>query len=97
MSKKSVASVSSSGGMIIGASDVIRWGDVMTIQGHDIQVSKAVELGIKYKIELATKLKKDLKSKTGLLVTFPMMMHMDKLQRLPEIGTGERLLALVKA
>lgn len=95
--KKSVASVSSSGGMVIGASDVIRWGDVMTIQGYDVQVSKVVELGLKHDISPAKLLKKDLQSKTGLLVTFPMMMLMDKLQRLPEIGTGEKLLALVKA
>lgn len=95
--KKSVASVSTHGSVIMGASDVIRYADVMTIQGHDVQVSKAVELGIKHKLPIATKLKRDLKSKVGLLVTFPMMMLMDQLQRVPEIGTGEKLLEIVKA
>lgn len=80
--------------MIVGASDVIRWDDVMTINGHDIKVSKAVELGIEHKIEIATMLKRDLKSATGLLVTFPMMHLMSDLQE--KIGTGEQLLALVK-
>lgn len=92
--QKSVASVSSGGGFTIGASDVIRWGDVMTIQGFDIKVSKAVELGIKHKIKMATMLKKDLKSKTGLLITFPMAMLMSDLQE--KIGSGEKVLAMVK-
>lgn len=94
--KKSVASVNGKGTMIIGVSDVIRWGDVMTINGMDIDVTKAVELGIEKNIPTADTLKRDLTSETGLLITFPMLMLMDKLQRLPEIGTGERLLELVK-
>ena len=93
--KKSVASVDGRGGMIIGASDVIRWGDVMTINGTDIDVAKAVELGIEKKIPTAEMLERDLKSDVGLLITFPMLMLMDKLQRLPEIGTGAKLLELV--
>ena len=92
--KKAVASVSSGDGFTIGASDVIRWGDIVNVQGHDIDVAKAVELGLKYKIELAEKMEVDLKSKIGLLLTFPIAMLMDKLQR--EIGTGEEVLALVK-
>lgn len=94
--KRQVATVFSDGRTIIGSSDVIRWDDVMSIQGHDVQVSKAVELGLKHNLELAQKLEKDLKSKTGLLLTFPMMMLMDNLQRIESIGTGEKLLALVK-
>lgn len=82
--------------MTIGVSDVIRWDDVMNVQGFDIKVSKAVELGLQYKLPLATLLEEDLKSKTGLLLTFPIAQLMDQLQRLPEIGTGEKLLALVK-
>lgn len=96
MKKKSVASVDGRGAMVIGVSDVIRWGDVMTINGTDIDVAKAVTLGIEKNIPTADILERDLKSKTGLLITFPMMMLMDKLQRLPEIGTGAKLLELVK-
>ncbi len=98
--KKSVASVSHNDGpFIIGVSDVIRWGDVMTIQGTDIQVSKAVDLGIKYTLPIAKTLKKDLKSKVGLLITFPMAMLMSQLQQTMEdrgVGSGPELLALVK-
>lgn len=99
--KKPVASVSggtaSKGNVIMGVSDVIRWGDVMTIQGFDISVSKAVELGLTYKLSIATKLEKDLKSEVGLLLTFPMAQLMSDLQTLPEIGDGQKLLDLVKA
>ncbi len=95
--KKSVASVNTNGSVTMGMSSVIRWGDTMTIQGYDVQVSKVIELGLKHDIPIAKLLKKDLQSATGLLVTFPMMMLMDKLQRVPEIGTGKKLLALVKA
>lgn len=94
--RKPVASVNGRGAMVIGVSDVIRWGDVMTINGTDIDVTKAVELGIEKGIPTAETLKRDLTSETGLLITFPMLMLMDKLQRLPEIGSGEALLALVK-
>lgn len=83
--------------LVIGVSDVIRWDDIMSIQGMDIKISKAVDLGIKYKLDIAKKLKKDLKSKTGLLLTFPMAILMSQLQEQPEIGDGETLLALVKA
>lgn len=97
--QKSVASVSHdrNSPVMIGVSDVIRWDDVMTIQGYDIKVSKAVELGLKHGLEIAEKLEKDLKSETGLLLTFPMAMLMDKLQGLKGIETGEKLLAAVKA
>lgn len=94
--KRSVASVNGKGAMIVGMSDVIRWGDVMTINGTEVDVAKAVELGIEKGIDIAQKLVVDLKSDEGLLVTFPMLFLMDRLQRLPEIGTGERLLELVK-
>lgn len=96
---KSVASVShfKESPVMIGVSDVIRWDDVMTIQGCEIKVSKAVELGIKHNLPFGALLEKDLKSETGLLLTFPMAMLMDQLQRIPEIGTGEKLLELVKA
>lgn len=93
--KKSVASLDTSGSIVMGVSDVIRWGDVMKINGYDISVSKAVKLGLKHDLDIAKKLEVDLKSKTGLLLTFPMGMLMDQLQR--GIGTGEKLLALVKA
>lgn len=97
MKKKTVASVSSHGGVTIGSSDVIRWDDAMEVQGHAIKISKAVELGEKYEStkELAGKLTYDLKSETGLLITFPIAILMDRLQR--EVGTGERLLELVQA
>ena len=94
--KKSVASVDGRGAMIVGISDVIRYDDVMTVNGYDLKLSKVVQLGKKHGIEIAALLEHDLKSKTGLLITFPVLMLMDKLQRRPEIGTGEKLLALVK-
>lgn len=92
--QKSVASFDSRGAVAIGASDVIRWDDVMTINGTDIKISKVVELGIRHDVEIAKKLEEDLKSETGLLVTFPMGILMDKLQRI--VGSGTKLLALVK-
>lgn len=96
--QKSVAKISggtaSTGNLIVGVSDVIRWDDVMTIQGTDIKVSKAVELGLKYKMNLATMLEEDLKSKVGLLLTFPMARLMSDLQE--QIGSGQALLDLVK-
>jgi hypothetical protein len=93
--KKAVASVSTTGNVTVGASNVIRWGDVVSINGYDINVSKAVNLGIKYKLDIAEKLIVDLKSKTGLLITFPLAILMSKLQE--KIGSGEKLLELVKA
>lgn len=89
------ASVSAQGGMVIGSSDVIRWNDTMEVQGCVIKISKAVELGLRYKLDIASKLQQDLQSKTGLLITFPIMILMDKLQR--KVGTGAELLELVKA
>ena len=79
-----------------GVSDVIRWGDTMTINGTEIDIAKAVELGKEKGIDFAEKLECDLKSEVGLLITFPIAMLMDKLQRLPEIQTGAKLLELVK-
>jgi hypothetical protein len=95
--RKPVASIYYGGDnpFIMGASSVIRWGDVVTINNHDIDVARAVTLGITHNIEVAHQLKKDLKSRAGLLVTFPLAYLMDALQRIPEIGTGERLLELV--
>ena len=92
---KPSASVSAHGGIVIGSSDVIRWNDTMDVQGYVISVAKAVELGLRYELEIASKLKKDLQSKTGLLITFPIMILMDNLQR--KVGTGEAVLELVKA
>lgn len=86
--QKSVASVSSGDGFTIGASDVIRWDDVMTIQGYDVKVSKAVEMGLEYGAAFAPLLKKDLKSKKGLLITFPMMMLMSQIQERVELCDG---------
>lgn len=94
MKRKPVASFDTRAGF--GISDVIRWGDTMTINNTEIDIAKAVELGKEKGIDLAEKLERDLKSDTGLLITFPIAFLMDKLQRLPEIGTGEALLALVK-
>ncbi len=92
--KKPVASVSSGDGFTIGASDVIRWEDTMTVQGHVISVKKAVMLGAKYKLPFAPLLRKDLKSETGLLITFPIAMLMSQLQE--RVGSGEKLLEMVK-
>ncbi len=96
--QKSVASVSggtaSTGDIIVGVSDVIRWNDVMTVQGYPCKVSKAVTLGLKYKLTIAQKLEKDLKSKVGLHVTFPIAYLMSELQE--KVGSGKKLLALVK-
>ena len=95
MNKKPMkASIDTRGGMAIGISDVIRWNDEMDVNGTTIKVSKAVELGLKYKLEIAEKLEHDLKSRVGLLITFPIAMLMDALQR--EVGTGAELLELVK-
>lgn len=103
--RKSVAHVSHSDSspFVIGTSDVLRWGDVMTINGHDLDIAKAVELGIKYGITNAEKLKKDLKSKMGLLITFPITFLMSDLQErlqkvegLPRSKAGETLLEQVK-
>ncbi len=100
--QKSVASVSATGNMVIGASDVMRWDDVMTIQGHDVKISKAVELGLSIGEANSERLKKDLKSKTGLLVTFPMMYlmshlqeHLEKVEKIPHSRAGEELLKRV--
>jgi hypothetical protein len=49
----------------VGSSDVIRWDDVMEVQGHAISVAKAINLGIENDLEIAHKLKKDLQSDTG--------------------------------
>ena len=93
---KIIATVSSKiPNLIVGTSDVIRWKDIMKVNGCLIKVNKAVELGIKYKLDIAFKLEKDLKSKTGLLITFPIAYLMDALQR--EVGSGKKLLELVKA
>lgn len=94
--RKPVASVDGRGAMVIGVSDVIRWGDVVTVNGTDIDVAKAVELGKKYNVPTADILERDLKSDDGLLIMFPIAYLMDNLQRLPEIGTGAKLLELVK-
>lgn len=92
--KKAVAYVSSSNGMVVGSSSVIKWGDIVNVNGHDIDVSKAVTLGLAHKIEMAEMLLKDLKG-DGLFIAFPIAMLMSKLQE--QIGTGEELLTLVKA
>lgn len=91
--KKPVASVDSGNGIIMGASDVIKHGDIVAVNGHNIDVTKAVKLGLKLESVkgLATKLNKDLK--TGLYITFPIAILMDKLQR--ELGTGEDVLKKV--
>ncbi len=94
--RKPVASVDGRGGAIIGVSGVIRWGDIMTVNGTEIDVSKAVELGIENGMEIASKIKRVLKSEDGLLVTFPIAYLMNDLQELPHIGTGTKLLELVK-
>ncbi len=78
----------------VGSCDVIRWDDVMEVQGYAISVAKAVNLGIENDLKIAHKLKKDLQSDTGLLIAFPVAILMDKLQRI--IGSGEKLLNLVE-
>lgn len=97
--KKPVASLTYSreSPLIMGVSSVIRWDDVMDINGNNIKISKAVKLGLKYKLEIAQKLEVDLKSETGLLITYPIGMLMSELQCLPQIGTGQKLLDLVKS
>ena len=93
--KKSVASVDTRGAVVIGVSDEIRYDDVMKINGHEIKISKAVELGLEHGLNIAKLLRRDLKSKTGLLITFPMAMLMSQLQE--KIGSGEEVLKKVKA
>lgn len=92
--QKSVASVDTTGAVVVGVSSVIRWDDVMTINGHEVKVSKVVLLGIKKDLNIARMLRRDLKSKTGLLITFPMAMLMNQLQE--KIGTGQEVLDQVK-
>jgi hypothetical protein len=92
--QKSVASVDTTGAVVVGVSSVIRWDDVMTINGHEVKVSKAVLLGVKKDLNIARMLRRDLKSKTGLLITFPMAMLMNQLQE--KIGTGREVLDQVK-
>ena len=86
------ASVQSNGSVIMGCSDVIRWDDVVEVQNTDIKISKAVELGIEYGFEIASKMKEDLQSETGLLVTFPIAILMSELQK--KLGSGEKVLEL---
>lgn len=73
---------------------MIRWGDIVNVQGFDIDVQKAVELGKEHGLSIAEKLEEDLKSDTGLLITFPIAILMSQLQE--KVGTGEKLLDLVK-
>lgn len=94
MKNTSKASVDTRGGMAIGVSDVIRWEDTMEVNGHLIQISKAVKLGQEHGLEIAELLEHDLKSRVGLLITFPIAILMDKLQGI--VGSGEALLELVK-
>ena len=70
MEKRTKASVNSTGSVIIGVSDVIRWNDEMEVNGHTIKISKAVELGIEHKIPSAKLLKRDLKAKRDCLLPF---------------------------
>lgn len=99
--KRNKATVSKSGGIVIGACDVIKWDDIMNIQGTDVEVSKAVELGLKWGIPIAEKLEKDLKGK-GLFITFPMMFLMSALQEKlekegePHETAGQKILEMVK-
>lgn len=73
----------------------------MNIQGTDVSVAKAVELGLKYGLGIAKRLEKDLKGK-GLFITFPMMYLMSQLQDkfekdgVPHEEAGTKLLELVK-
>lgn len=90
----SVASIQTKDGKHIGISGVIRWGDVITAYGEDIDISKAVLLGIKHKIPIAEVLKKDLKSKDGLLVTFPIAQLLNDLKS--KVGGGRDLLKKLK-
>jgi hypothetical protein len=92
--KKAVASIETGGAVIMGYSDVIRWNDNMAVNGHLICIKKAVKLGLEYKLPIAEKLQKDLKSTTGLLITFPIGMLMSDLQE--KVGSGAELLELVK-
>lgn len=93
--KKAVARVDDVGNIVIGSSDMIRWGDLVTILGHDVDVAKAVILGKKLKIEIAEQLEKDLKSDTGLLVTFPLRFLMSGLAKGSGLN-GDKLLSLIE-
>lgn len=93
--KKPVASFDSRGPVAVGTSDVIRWGDTMMINGTHIDIAKAVKLGHKHGLKFAELLERDLKSETGLLLTFPVAMLMDQLQR--KLGSGSKVLELTKA
>lgn len=97
MNKKTpVASVTSNGPVTLGISDTIRWGDIVTVNGYEVDITKAVELAKENELWIADILERDLKSDDGLLIMFPIAMLMSKLQELPHIETGERLLELVK-
>ena len=78
----------------LGFSNVMRWDDTINVNGRSISLSGLVELGLTNKLERAQKLKKDLKSKMGLLITFPITMLIDELQCV--MGNEELLLELVK-
>jgi hypothetical protein len=95
MPKKPVAEFDMVGAVFVGISDVIRWGDTVKTQGVVIDIAKAVELGISHDLEIARKLEKDLKSKTGLLITFPIAFLLSHLQE--KLGSAEKVTKAVKA
>lgn len=94
--KKPVASVTTNGAVTLGVSDSVRWGDIVTVNGLEVDITKAVELAKEYNVPTADILERDLKSDDGLLIMFPIAYLMSNLQQLPHIQTGEKLLELVK-
>lgn len=78
----------------LGFTDVMRWEDTIKVNAYSISLSELVELGIAHNLELALKLKKDLQSKRGLLIAFPITMLIDELQHI--VGNDDLLSKLVK-
>jgi hypothetical protein len=94
--KKSVASVATNGAVTLGVSDSVRWGNIVTVNGMEVDIAKAVTLAKEYNVPTADILERDLKSDDGLLIMFPIAYLMANLQELPHIQTGEKLLELVR-
>lgn len=83
---KKVAGVSEVvGGAIVSYSDVMRWDSNYKVAGKTYKMSRLVGLGKKSRntrtMKLANMMEKDLKSKDGLLVGFPIVMLVDKLRK----------------
>jgi hypothetical protein len=88
--KKVTAIIQRSENILMGSSNVIRWDDLADIQGVTIDIAKAVTLGLSHNLDIARKLERDLKSETGLLITFPLAYLMSNLQEI--LGSAEAVI-----